>query len=88
EHDMLKTFVPLRGLPSIIIDDIVPIGQIAYRELWHYLLEIDALSPWLVYGDFNIITSHTEKVERHAPTLYAMEEFTQFINQGGLIKVG
>lgn len=59
-------------------------------ELWESLTHIadDVSVPWLIGGDFNVVTMHNEKKGIHPPDVNAMMDFNNFIMRAGLSDAG
>ncbi|XP_026419631.1 uncharacterized protein LOC113315585 [Papaver somniferum] len=57
------------------------------RELWKDMEVINSLNkPWLVIGDFNVVTCLYEKVGGLKPLRISMLEFNNYLNGCGLIQ--
>jgi hypothetical protein len=58
------------------------------RQLWDSLLSFGVLQmPWMILGDFNTIRHDGERRGECSRLPRAMEDFSSFIQNGGLIKV-
>lgn len=55
------------------------------RSLWDHLLNISAAKPWMVCGDFNVVTTAAEKLGGNPHNWNAMCEFNDFIDEAKLI---
>ncbi|KAF6161829.1 hypothetical protein GIB67_034642 [Kingdonia uniflora] len=57
------------------------------RRLWKDLINVSKLNlPWLVLGDFNIIRLQTEKFGGSGPTLSAINEFNDCLDECELLE--
>ncbi|KAF5464514.1 hypothetical protein F2P56_014587 [Juglans regia] len=58
------------------------------RSLWSDLVSFGSLAlPWILLGDFNIIRHDGERRGGNPRLPCAMEDFSNFIDAGGLIEV-
>jgi hypothetical protein len=64
--------------------------QIDRRSLWDNLLQISAVNsmPWILGGDFNIVSQLCERAGGGSVDLHAMGEFHSFMQQAGLCDPG
>lgn len=65
-------------------------GATRWRGVWASLLQYSTPNsqPWLVGGDFNVVSSASEKLGKRDITVPAVNEFNDFINSAGLIDAG
>lgn len=64
--------------------------RLARMDLWNHIIDISSTMdlPWLVAGDFNIISSPEEKRGGAQPNLVAMQQFNECIMDAGLTDAG
>lgn len=53
------------------------------RSLWNDLSNTNTSLPYMVVGDFNVVSSHDEKTEGNVSNMNEKNEFNAMISDGG-----